>query len=353
VTNAERDGDRGERFVGAAAPDDERRRPRVVFLGSGRFAVPILRALADDALAGDPRVELVGVVTAPPRPAGRGGMDRPPPVGVVARSKWLALLTPARLRDPESVEQIRALRPDVIVLADYGQIVPRELLDLPPHGALNVHPSLLPRHRGASPIATAILEGDAETGVTVIRMDSGIDTGPIVLQEATPLRDEETAPELEARLAARAADLVPDVVASWVRGELEARSQPAEGATVTRPLKRADGRLDPRRSAADLARQVRAYQPWPGSFFHVDGGRVIVWRASPRVAPAPDDAGTAGPTGPGTVVADGDGLGLVTADGLLALGEVQFAGGRRMTGAELRRGRPGLVGSRVGTGALA
>ncbi|MDQ3870177.1 MAG: methionyl-tRNA formyltransferase [Chloroflexota bacterium] len=320
-------------------------RPRTIFLGTGRFAVPVLEALTQES-----RVELVGVVTASPKPAGRGGILRPSPVGLVARTKWLAVLTPGRLRAPESVEEIRELRPELLVLADYGQIVPRELLELPRHGALNLHPSLLPRHRGASPIPAAILGGDHETGVTLIRMDAGVDTGPIVAQRTVPLRGDETAPELQERLASVAADLLRESLGPWLAGTIDARPQSEEGATLTRALRREDGRLDPSRSATELARQVRAYQPWPGSFLQTPTGRIVIWAAEPIELASPVGAAfgpDAGEPLRGTLLPDDAGIALAVADGALRLREVQPSGGRRMRADELRRGRPGLIGTRV------
>ena len=320
------------------------RRVRTVFLGTGSFAVPSLEALTDDAV-----IELAGVVTAPPRPAGRRRELALSPVGAFADARGLPLLTPARLRSPESIDRIRVLAPDLLVLADYGQIVPAELLELPPHGALNVHPSLLPRHRGATPIPAAILEGDAETGVTVIRMDTGLDTGPIVAQRTMPLSGRETAPELERRLAREGADLLRQSLRGWLSGSIRARPQSETGATLTRPLRREDGRLDPMRAAQDLERQVRAYQPWPGSFLETDGGRIVVWRAT-VAADAPTDDSGGGPVrhpAPGVLLHGGRDLYLVTGVGALRLDEVQPSGGRRMSGAELVRGRPDLVGGRT------
>jgi methionyl-tRNA formyltransferase len=325
--------------AGASSESGRPARPRTIFLGSGRFALPILNALIES-----PAVDLIGVVTRAPRPAGRGGMMRPSPVGVIARSKWLALLTPWRLRDEESVAEALALQPELLVLADYGQVVPAQLVESPVHGALNVHPSLLPRYRGASPIPAAILAGDDHTGVSIIRMDRGVDTGPIVAQERVELTGSELAPELVDRLAGVGAALLGRTLEPWISGRLSARPQDEGGASLTRPLRRHHGFLDPTHSAAELARQVRGYQPWPGSFIQADGGRIIVWAAS-AVEGAQDDE-------PGTLVADGDGLSLVVSDGVLRLQTVQPAGGRRMSSAELRRGRPGLVGSRVGRSAI-
>jgi methionyl-tRNA formyltransferase len=250
-----------------------------------------------------------------------------------ARLDVPVVLRPRRLRELASVAELVALDPALLVLADYGQIVPQALLDVP-LGALNLHPSLLPRHRGASPIPATILAGDERTGVTLMRMDAGLDTGPIIAVREVDLTGTETAPELEAALAEEAADLLAARLAGWTRGGLEARPQPAEGATLTRPLRREDGRLDPTRAAVELERQVRAYQPWPGSWLETPSGRLTVWAAQPR----------AGDGLPGELVPSGTGLGLATAQGVLDLLEVQPAGGRRMSGAELVRGRPALVG---------
>lgn len=306
---------------------------RVVFLGSGGFAVPTLYRLThwDE-------VEVVGVVTAPDRPAGRGRKVREVPVAAAARKHDLPLVQPARIRAPEATEAIRALQPELAILADYGQIVPQAILNIPWRGILNLHPSLLPRHRGASPIPATILAGDTETGVTLIEMDAGLDTGPIVAAERWRLVGDETASELEARAAGVGAGLVVKWVGPWLRGEIAATPQPSEGATLTRPLRRDDGRLDPSRAASELARQVRAYQPWPGSFVETVAGRLIVWGASVDETAEAEAPGSFGP---------GPELRLATAEGWLALNEVQPAGGRRMSGAEFLRGRPVLAGSQV------
>ena len=199
---------------------------RTVFLGSGRFAVPSLAHLAEH-----PRVALVGIVTAPPRPVGRRQQLQPTPVGAWAAGHRLEPLTPVRLRDEEAIAAIAALAPELVVLADYGQIVPPALLRLPRNGALNLHPSLLPRHRGAAPIQAAILTGDERTGVTLMVMDEGLDSGPIVAQRAIDLAGEEVAPELEDRLAGMAAELLADTLHAWLDGELTAHPQPTAGAT--------------------------------------------------------------------------------------------------------------------------
>jgi methionyl-tRNA formyltransferase len=301
-------------------------RARTVFLGSGGFGVPVL-----EALVSHPSVEVVSVVTAPTRPGSRG---RPtdPPVAEWAAAHGLPMLRPARLRSHEAVSELAALDPELLVLADYGQIVPQAVLDLPRNGALNLHPSLLPRHRGASPIPAAILAGDEETGVSLMLMDAGLDTGPVVAQVRHSLSGKETTPDLEADLAELAASLLTDRLDDFLGGSAWPTEQDESGATVTRALHRSDGLLDPSKSAAQLERQVRAYQPWPGTFFETTDGRVIVWKA--QVA--------RGSAAPGTIV---DGPAVATSDGLLELVEVQPAGGRRMSGAELVRGRSGLIGS--------
>ena len=297
-------------------------RVRTVFLGSGAFAVPSLQALSEH-----PAVDLVGVVTAPPRPAGRKLRLEPSPV---QRAGIEPVLTPARLREAESVAAVLALGPGLLVLADYGQIVPAALLDLT-FGALNLHPSLLPRHRGASPIPATIMAGDDETGVTLMRMDRGLDTGPIVAVERVPLLGTETAPDLEVRLSAVAAALLDRSLEPWIDGELTARSQSDDGATLTRPLRREDGRLDALLPAANLERRVRAYLPWPGTFLEADGERLVVVAAS--VGPSsPGDV-------PGRLVRQGDRPALTTADGRLVLDAVTPPGRRPMSGADWLRGR--------------
>ncbi len=304
-----------------------------VFFGSGSFAVPIL-----DALLATDDVSVAGVVTVPDRPAGRGGVPTPTPVAARARDLGLTTIQPASLRTDEALATIAGLGAGLGVLADYGRIVPRAILELPAAGILNVHPSLLPRWRGASPIPATILAGDRETGVTVIRMDAGLDTGPIVAVERWELGADEDAPGLEARAATVGARLIARIVGPWLRGDVVPRPQGDAGATLTRPLRREDGRLDPTRPAAELERQVRALRPWPGTFLETQAGRVAVLDATAADG-APSSEGSPGRLGPD---------GLETAGGSrLVLRTVQPAGGRPMSWADLLRGRPALVGSVV------
>ena len=306
-------------------------RARTVFIGSGPFGRESLWRLGEH-----PDIELVGVVTAPPRPAGRGGRTSVTPIHEAARHLEVRpVLTPDRLRASDALAEVLALDLTLIVLADYGQLVPAPLLDVR-HGALNLHPSLLPRHRGATPVPATILAGDTETGVTLMQMDAGLDTGPIVAQTRVPLRGDETTPLLEETLEVAAAELLSGSVGPWLRGKVGAIAQPDEGVTVTRPLRREDGRLDPARPATELERQIRAYQPWPGSFVETPLGRLIVWRADPRDGGPP----------PGTFDEEALGAGGGSS---LRLREVQPAGGNRMTWDAFVRGRPSIVGSSIVT----
>ena len=270
----------GDTGVGDPGADDAP--VRALFFGSGEFALPIL-----ERLAAAPQIELVGVVTAPDRPAGRRASLTPTPVATAARARDLTLLQPASLRTPAAEEDLAALKPGVAILADYGRLVPDPILGIPGRGFLNVHPSLLPRHRGATPIPAAILDGDGETGVTLFEMDEQLDHGPIVDARSMSIPASSTAAALERELATLAAALLGDSLAPWLAGDLRARPQDESGATLTRPLRRADGHLDANRPAAALERQVRAYDPWPGTFLEVRSGRLGVRRA----ATAPSRAG--------------------------------------------------------------
>jgi methionyl-tRNA formyltransferase len=252
-------------------------------------------------------------------------------VADAAENLGMGVLTPTRLRDQDTLSEIADLGADLIVLADYGRIVPEAMLDLPKHGALNLHPSLLPRYRGATPVPATILAGDEMTGVTLMRMDAGLDTGPIIAQAEQPLAGDERAPELEERLAQVGAELLTASLLGWLDGSLQAQAQPNEGVSLTKPLRRRDGLLDASAAAEVLERQVRAYQPWPGSFIDEAGGRLIVWSAT---AAAGEDSAEVG-----GLRFDGELPALVTSSGSLLLDEVQPAGKRRMPGADYLRGR--------------
>ncbi|MFI5257986.1 MAG: methionyl-tRNA formyltransferase [Candidatus Limnocylindrales bacterium] len=324
--------------AGSSSPD--RASPespvRVLFFGSGGFAVPIL-----DALTTIPGVGLEAVVSAPDRPVGRKAIPTPTPVTARSRQLGLPVLQPVRLRRPEAIDELRAQAPDLIVLADYGQLIPRVLLDLPPRGFLNLHPSALPRHRGAAPIPATILAGDTESAVTLIVVTEEMDAGPIVATEPLAVLPDDTAITLESRAAEAAAHLLRRALPEWLAGRIVARPQSQDGVTMTRPLRREDGRLDPGRSAIELERQVRAYQPWPGAYIENDrtgGERLIVWQARVADSVPMDLAGRFVST------PDGD-LALGTGEGRLVLELLQRAGGRQMEGREYLRGHADAVQS--------
>lgn len=305
--------------------------PRVVFMGSPSFAVPALEALAG-------AYPVVGVVTQPDRPAGRGSRLRPPPVKVTAERLGLPVFQPERVAAPDALEYLRAWAPDVVIVAAFGQILPPELLSLPPYGCLNLHASLLPRWRGASPVAAAILAGDAVTGVTLMQMDEGVDTGPILARREEPIRPDDTTGRLTERLSRAAADLLMEVLPGYLAGEVKPVPQPEEGVTYCRPLKKADGRLDWTRPAADLERQVRAVTPWPGAFTFWEGQMVKVLRAASL-------PGWSGPEPPGTVVPLGEGAAVVAGEGALQLLEVQMAGKNPLPIEAFLRGRRNFIGA--------
>ena len=326
--------------AGPASSSQGKPTVRTVFFGSGLFAVPIL-----DALLVMPGVRIEAVVSAPDRPVGRRAIPTPTPVATRAGELGLPLLQPARVRAADSVAALQAMAPDLAILADYGQLIPRVLIDLPPRGFLNVHPSALPRHRGAAPIPATILAGDTGSAVTLIVVADEMDAGPIAAVERLEVRPDDTAPVLEERAAAAAANLLTWALPEWLAGRLRARPQPDEGVTLTRPLRREDGLLDPNRPAVELERQIRAYQPWPGSYIQGEtsgGERLIVWRA--HVAPSrPGDrvGGFGPPSVPFATSSEGPFFG--TADGRLVLERVQRGGGREMGAEEYLRGHPDLV----------
>ena len=304
---------------------------RIAFLGTGAFGRPLLEALVDLA-------DEILVVSQPDRPAGRGLRTRPSPIAGVARERGLALATPARLRSDEGRSALRGFGPHGLVLAAYGQIVPADILALGERPPLNVHSSLLPRHRGAAPVAGAILAGDTETGVTLIEMTPQLDAGPIVAQWRVPLTGREQAPELEERLARLAAVEVPVVLERWSRGGVTGREQDHYAATYTRPLTREDGRIEWRRTADEIDRQVRALQPWPGAWTMLDGRRLHVRSGLPR-------EGSSGAT-PGSVLA-GPAPAVACGHGALELGVVQPEGRAPMPADAWLRGvqhRPVVLG---------
>ena len=247
---------------------------RIAFLGTGAFGLPLLDRVADMA------DELL-VVSQPDRPAGRRLRLRAAPIAGRARERGLRVVTPERLRSEEARRLLCDFAPDGMLLASYGQLVPADMLELGSRPPLNVHPSLLPRHRGAAPVAGTILAGDAEGGVTLMVMIPKLDAGPIVAQWRVPLGGREATPELEIQLADVAADAVPPMLERWAAGSIEPQPQDEAAATHVHPFTRADGWIDWRRPADEIDRQVRALQPWPGAWTTIDGRRLHVRRARP------------------------------------------------------------------------
>lgn len=310
----------------------------MIFFGTAALAVPVLEVLAEA-----PPYDIAAVVTQPDRPRGRELRRQPSPVKAAAQRLGLAVWQPLRCREPEFLDRVRAAAPDLIVVVAYGQILPPTLLAIPPHGCLNVHASLLPRHRGAAPIQWALLEGDPETGVTIMLMDTGLDTGPVLAQARLPIRPEETAQTLHDRLASLGADLLRRVLPDYLAGRLAPVPQPAEGATYARKLTKDDGRLDWMRPAAELHRRVRAFNPWPGAYTYLPAGErpmlLKIWAA--EVVPAVTGV-------PGQVLAaDASGLVVRCGSEALRVTELQREGGRRLTAAAFLSGHRIEPGTRL------
>ena len=303
-------------------------------MGTPEFSLPTLETLAE-------QYTVVGVVTQPDRRAGRGRHLSPPPVKEMAEAEGIEVFQPKRLRgNIEAIEHIRAWSPDVIVVAAYGQIIPPEVLEIPPHGCINIHPSLLPRWRGATPIQGAILAGDETTGVTIMLMDEGLDTGPILAQRETPIHAGETAGELEDRLSEVSADLLLDILPDYLAGEVAPRVQAEDEVTMTRRLRKAEAEIDWSRSALEMERHIRAYAPEPGAYTTWDGQRFKIFKA--QVVPAkvelPDAAA-------GEVFIWQETPAVMTGKGALALLQVQLAGKRPMNGEQFVRGRRDFLGA--------
>jgi len=308
---------------------------KVVFMGTPDFAVPSLQKLIKS-------YEVIGVVTQPDRPAGRGRQLRPSPVKQTAEKAGIPLYQPKSLRSEESAAPLRAWQPDIIVVAAFGQILRPHVLDLPPHGCVNVHASLLPRWRGASPIQHAIMAGDDETGITLMRMDEGLDTGPLYIQEALAIRTDETAETLHDRLAALGANLLGDHLKEIVEGRLTPVPQDDARATYAPLIKKEDGELDWQRSSMELDRQIRALTPWPGAFSSWE----TIYLKILSARPAPETTSTAAAS---TVFMDDERVFVQTGAGSLQLIQLQLAGKKAMNAADFVHGRLDFIGSMLGT----
>ncbi len=308
---------------------------RVVFMGTPEFAVPSLEALV---AAG---YDVVGVLTQPDRPAGRGRQIESSPVKHAALAHGITVQQPKSLRAEAARAELAALEPDVIVVVAYGLILPPEVLEAPPYGCVNVHGSLLPRHRGAAPIAAAILAGDAEAGVSIMLMDAGVDTGPVLEMASLPIAPDDTTGSLGEKLAILGAERLLHALPGWLAGEITPQPQPEAGATYAPRSAKSEGRIDWSESAALIERKARAYQPWPTAFTDWKGQPLKILRA--RVDSRPTHAT------PGQVLGDGKRTaGVATGRGILWLEEVQPAGKKPMPVGAFLQGAPGFVDSRLG-----
>jgi len=294
---------------------------RLAFMGTPDFAVPALRALYEGGH------NIVAVYCQPPKPAGRGHHMQKAPVHLTAEKLGLAVRTPKTLRDPTEQQALAALKPDALVVAAYGLILPQPVLDVPALGCLNIHASLLPRWRGAAPIQQALLAGDNESGITIMMMEAGLDTGPILIRESVPITQETTARSLHDELAALGGRLIVRALEGLAIGNLRPVTQPQEGVTYAPKLTRADGMIDWQRPAVEIERQIRALTPWPGTFFNYGDEQIKVLKA----AIIPGQSGN-----PGTLLDDR----FIVACGQQALQliSLQRAGKNAADGAALLRG---------------
>ena len=312
---------------------------RIVFMGTPEFSVPPLEYLIKS------EYQVVGVYTQPDKPTGRGRTLEQLPVKRVALQHGLELFQPVRLRNPDEVARLAALKPDLILVAAFGQILPQSVLDIPKFGCLNIHPSLLPEYRGATPIPAAILVGDKETGVTIMLMDAGMDTGPIISQIIVGIEPDDTTESLTTRLAQAGVRLLGEALPLWFEGSLKPQPQDGSKATYTKPVTKDDGTIDWQMSAVEISRRIRAFHPWPGCYTWWQGKLLKVLEA---VALHKEGSLT-----PGKVVDLASGqpavVGVETGDGILGLLRIQLEGKRALTASEFLLGQRAFVGSTLGS----
>ena len=314
---------------------------RIVFMGSPEFSVLPLKYLVLS------QYQVVAVYTQPDRPAGRGQVLRPSPVKMVAAEWKLTVMQPASLRQGEVVAGLAGLKPDVIVVAAFGQLLPRSVLAIPRYGCLNIHPSLLPRFRGASPVASAILSGEEFTGVSIMLMDEGLDSGPVLARAQVPILAADTTGPLSGKLSRIGAQLLLEVLPRWLKGEITPQPQDEASASYCRPISKEAGEIDWRLPVVDIWRQVRAYNPWPSSYSRWRGRRLKIIEAVPLPGVKEGEAGEVVPlaqVGAGAALA----FGVSTGEGVLGVLKVQLEGKRVTSGASFLRGQPGFVGEWLG-----
>ena len=311
---------------------------RIVFMGTPPLAATVLRALLQEK-----SFHVVAAVTQPDQPKGRELKLQPSAVKELALEHSLPALQPERARDPQFIDEIRRLAPDLIVVAAYGQILPQALLDVPKFGCLNVHTSLLPKYRGAAPIQWAILNGDSETGVTIMKMDAGLDTGEIVSKERTVITDDDIASTLHDRLAQLGGTLLVRTIPDYVSGKILPRPQPAEGASYARKIKKEDGKLDWSQPARVLWNRVRGLTPWPGTHTALQRSPPLILKIL-RAQVAQRNSGSAGEI----ISADRNGIIVGCGEGALRILELQREGGKRLTSEQFLAGCPLHMGEKLG-----
>jgi methionyl-tRNA formyltransferase len=304
---------------------------RVVFMGSPEFAIPTLQALVD-------HYQVQGVVTQPDRPSGRGRTVKPSAIKVLAASLRLPIIQPANLRESQTILELQSWKPDFIVVAAFGQILRSDVLDLPPYGCINVHASLLPRWRGAAPVQAAILHGDRHTGVSILKMDTGIDTGPILNQRAIQIAPQDTAGSLSDKLAHLGAELLIETLPKYLSGEIQSQPQDEKEATYASILKKMDGQLVFSLPAQVLANRVRAFNPWPGTFMTWQGRTLKVHQAHAITGDLQTRLST---IKPGSRIIHDGWPAIVATIGILVLDEVQPEGKKPMKGSDFLRGARG------------
>ena len=310
---------------------------RLVFMGTPDFAVPSLRALIEGPDT------LVGVVTQPDQPAGRGMALRPSAVKVCALEHDIPVFQPARLRPPEVVARLRDWQPDLLVIAAYGKLLPTNLLDLPPHGCINVHASLLPKYRGAAPIQWAIANGERQTGVTIMQVNEYMDAGDILLQKTCPISETDTGGSLHDTLSVLGAEALGQALGLLKHGRLVARPQDESQVTYATAIKKEDGRIDWTQDALSIERRIRAFHPWPSAHTSLRGRLLKISAARVMQSAVSDVApGTVVPSAPGQLL-------IATGRGALALEEVQLAGKKRLAITEFLKGQPQTPGTLLGT----
>jgi methionyl-tRNA formyltransferase len=346
---------------------------RIIFMGTAELSCASLQALA-----GNPQFQIAAVVTQPDRPKGRDLKPQPSPVKLLALRLGLPVLQPERARDEKFIADLRSLQPDLAVVVAYGQILPPAILDLPRHGCLNIHPSLLPKYRGPAPIQWAIAHADPETGVTLMRIDAGLDTGDIVAQRRTPIRPEDDSATLHDRLAQISADLLVQTIPDYIAGKIQPQAQPAKGVSYAAKIKKEDGQIDWNQPARTILNRLRAFTPWPGAFTFLRSAEhqlgtnlptpkhaesvlgaprpqlIKIWKAevvekdsgSDSALRCPDAAARR-PYRPGEILsADKNGIVVGCGRDALRILELQREGGRRLTAPEFLAGHKLKIGEK-------